>query len=477
MKRSLLLLLLSCCYTFARAQAPAVFTSSDTAMQRAYEWAGRMVQHYQGNPTDPVGPWYEAALPSRAAFCMRDVAHQTIGAAIYGLNKENRNMISAFARHISAGKDWCSYWEINKYGLPAPEDYRNDTAFWYNLNANFDLLSACWKLYGWTGDSWYISDPAMINFFEKTVNEYIHQWVLQPDSLLTRPMHPNAPSPFHPQDNFHTCRGLPSYVENIPDLKVGIDLPATIYRGLLSYSSILKLKGNKEKATLFKQTAEQYRQQIDAVWWNEQTARYYTWYNNAGKFGIGEGEVFLLWFDALKDTARSRKTIAHLTATSWNVETTSYLPVILFKHGYWNKAREYLLQLTDTNTPRREYPEVSFAVLEGIVRGLMGIEPDAAAKRITTLYRGKKCSSAALKDLHILNTMIAISQTGEQTDLHNKGNSDFLWRAAFAGDYRIITVNNTVMPARKEVDNNGNMISYVEVMVEGSGVFRARAGK
>jgi len=476
MKIRLLLLLLGC-YACTQAQGPAVFTSSDSAMQRTYEWAGSMVRHYQGNPADPVGPWYEAALPSRMAFCMRDVAHQTIGAEIYGLDKENRNMISAFARHISNERDWCSYWEINKYGKPAPEDYRNDTAFWYNLNANFDVVSACWRLYQWTGDTSYITDPVLTDFFEKTTGEYIRRWVLQPDSLLTRPTHPNAPSPFNAGDPFHVNRGLPSYVENVADLKMGVDLIATIYRGLLSYAAMLKARGNMAKSVQLEHTAAQYQQLIDAVWWNERSACYYTWYNGNGKFGAGEGALFLLWFDALKDSTRRRETIARLTAGTWNVETTSYLPVILFKQGYWDKASSYILQLTDPATPRREYPEVSFAVLEAIVRGLMGVEPDAAKKSITTLYRGKSGSRGTLNNLQVLHTTIAVSHTPLQTVLRHTGKSTFQWKAAFAGNYNTIRINNIAMPARHEVDNNGNMISYVAVMVKGSKTLDAKAGK
>src|SRR5260221_1899753 len=55
------------------------FHSSDTAMTRAFQWAEQMALHYKGSPSDPVGPWYESALPPRFAFCMRDVSHQCIG--------------------------------------------------------------------------------------------------------------------------------------------------------------------------------------------------------------------------------------------------------------------------------------------------------------------------------------------------------------------------------------------------------------
>jgi len=62
------------------------FTSEDTSVQKTFEWAKTMALHYRGDVKDPVGPWYESALPPRYAFCMRDVSHQCIGAEILGLD-------------------------------------------------------------------------------------------------------------------------------------------------------------------------------------------------------------------------------------------------------------------------------------------------------------------------------------------------------------------------------------------------------
>ena len=49
-------------------------------------------------------------------------------------------MFLKFAQNISESKDYCSYWEINKFDEPAPVDFRNDKDFWYNLPANFDVI-------------------------------------------------------------------------------------------------------------------------------------------------------------------------------------------------------------------------------------------------------------------------------------------------------------------------------------------------
>ncbi len=98
---------------------------------------------------------------------MRDIAHQSIGGEILGLSNHNYNMMIKFAENISASKDWCTYWEINKNDKPAPVDYFNDEQFWYNLPSNFDVVQACFKLYEWTGNKEYLYNPVFINFYEK----------------------------------------------------------------------------------------------------------------------------------------------------------------------------------------------------------------------------------------------------------------------------------------------------------------------
>ena len=140
-----------------------VFRTTDSSLQEAFDWAKNMALKYRGDSNDPAGPWYEAALPDRFAFCIRDVSHQAIGAEILGMSRENKNMIEKFIGNISESKDWCSFWEINKWNKPAPVDYKNDSAFWYNLNDNFELIYACNRLYRWTGDTSYIHNPNFKN--------------------------------------------------------------------------------------------------------------------------------------------------------------------------------------------------------------------------------------------------------------------------------------------------------------------------
>ncbi|TCD00340.1 hypothetical protein [Pedobacter psychroterrae] len=442
MKKLIFLYFFFCLCFGSYAQNDGVtFKSTDEALQIAFGRAKEMALSYKGKPSDPVGPWYESALPPRSAFCMRDVAHQSIGGEILGLSKENKNMLRLFVNNISESKDWCSYWEINHLGKPAVEDYRNDKEFWYNLNANFDILNTGWKLYLWTGDEEYIKGAGFENFYEKSVTDYIGRWVLQVDSLLSRPTHPNAPMPFNDEDSFHRCRGLPSYSEGVPNIKMGVDLVGAIYRGLMSYASILDVKGQHNKAKLFKEKAVGYQKSIDAFWWNDTVSRYHTFYSNDDKFGMEEGETFLLWFDALKEGERKQKTIQHLLSKDWNIENLSYFPLIMYQNGKPEKAYDYLLHLTDPTTSRREYPEVSFGVIKGFVEGLMGVEADARLDQVTTLHRGKPATTSELRDLPVLKTLITIKHEGNKaTTLINKGEKQILWQPKFLNDIgKIIT--------------------------------------
>jgi len=443
------------------------FKSTDTILENRFSWAKEMALHYKGNSNDPVGPWYEAALPGRSAFCMRDVSHQSLGAEILGLHEANKNMFKRFASNISESKDWCSYWEINNMGVPAPADYRNDKEFWYNLTANFDIMYAAWKLYLWTGDEMYIKEAAFKNFYSKSVTDYITRWTLQADSLLIRPKYLNAPTPFNIQDEFHRCRGLPSYFEGLQSMKMGIDLLAGIYRGTMTYSAILTLRGNRKEAKLFEQKAIPYLQCIENEWWDNNASLYNTYYSEKNEFGKTEGETWLLWFDVLRDTLRTRKTIEHLVSKNWNIENLSYFPYLMYKYGYWENAYNYILYLTDPTTDRREYPEVSYGVIQGFVLGLMGVDADARYNRLSTLFRNKTETSAELDDLPILKTTVNIKHTGnKKSTLLNKGKKVITWRAMFAGNHAILFSDGSPVKAMHTKDWEQNIFSFIDVEVK-----------
>lgn len=471
MKQTLILfsiLLLISCQESKKTETEKVLkvTSSDIALNEAFQWAQSMALSYVGDSTDQVGPWYEASLPERFAFCMRDVSHQSQGAEILDLSRENLNMFSKFIKNISEDKDWCTYWEINKFDLPAPVDYRNEKEFWYNLNANFDLLDACYRTYLWTGDLRYIKDPAFLFFYEKTMTDYIERWQLQADKIMDRPRFMNEPHPFDPNDSFHTCRGLPSYVENFEGLTVSADLIASIYRACISYSMILRLHNEQEKADKYAKDAEIYADLLNSQWWDQDKNLFNTFMTENKEFHKGEGETFLLWFGVINDQERIKNTVNHLLSSDWNVENLSYFPRILYSLNYNQKAYEKLISLQSIK--RNEYPEVSYGVIEGIICGLAGIKADASHQKIVTLpHLTPQTEWIEIENIPVFSGNITIKHEGTNLSIfENNTGKTIIWKAAFPGSHQTININGKDMEATTETDILGNTLSFVETDIK-----------
>ncbi|WP_394201033.1 NPCBM/NEW2 domain-containing protein [Shewanella waksmanii] len=126
---------------------------------------------YHGTPT-------ANAQGYRENFCLRDVAHQTEGAALLSLNEENFDMLHRFAFDALQSKRvqisdpnldpldpwasatpksfWQEYWTLwsyNFYGAP----YYMDAGF-QELPAPLELLEKVYLMYEQTGDSRWLSD-------------------------------------------------------------------------------------------------------------------------------------------------------------------------------------------------------------------------------------------------------------------------------------------------------------------------------
>src|SRR5208283_3524814 len=87
--------LLLCAIAAPAQEGRVVFESSDQRLAAGFEWAKRQALAYVFHG-DPVGDWYEAALPNRQAFCMRDVSHQSAGAQVLGLAPVTANLLRKF---------------------------------------------------------------------------------------------------------------------------------------------------------------------------------------------------------------------------------------------------------------------------------------------------------------------------------------------------------------------------------------------
>lgn len=440
----------------------AVFTSSDPLLEESFNWAKAKARSYAHDNNDPVGPWYEAALPNREAFCMRDVSHQTTGAQIIGLARHNKNMMKKFAENISESRDWCTYWEINRYDKPAPVDYASDSEFWYCLNANGDVMMACLKMYDWTGDEDYLTDPAMRNFYDRSVDEFITRWKLQPDSIMDREQYMNKPAGFDPGYSFHTCRGLASYVENFAGLTSAVDLVGGLYAGHDAYATIARLNGDKKGAEKAAATAQAYRDLLENTWWDSANNRYNTFWTTDHTFARGEGVPFLLWFGAVADTDRIRAGVADILAkTDWNIENQSYFPALLYRLGYDDDAYRFLTSLPKAD--RADYPEVSFGVVEGVVGGAMGLKPSASTNSVATLsHLGDQ--SAEVRNVPALGGYLSLRHhSAKASTLENNTARELTWNVSFPGRHSFISAGGKRYRATVSRDIYGKEISTAAI--------------
>jgi len=354
-----------------------VFTSSDKTLNQTYLWARKQALAYAFEG-DPVGLWYEAALPGREAFCMRDVSHQSFGAHVLGLDAYNNNMFFQFAAHISNSQDWCSYWEINRYGEPAPVDYYSDDAFWYNLPANFDLMDAMYRMFTWTGDQSYFNDPVLLNFYKRSVHDYVHRWDLELDQIMKRKRIMNQSGGIKETNRFQYARGIPGYDESDPNYVLGLDQLAVQYAGYKAYGKLMAMKGDESESETFLKKARQVRNFINTKWWDDQNKHYYSVLDTSYTMKhMGNLSRSVLYFHVAEGEGQIKSVLNEIKsyiaqASLDRVEILSHLPEILFNYEQNESAFKLLNRLPESR--RRAYPEVSYSIMGSLVKGLMGIK-------------------------------------------------------------------------------------------------------
>jgi len=431
-----------------------VLESSNQRLVKGFDWAKQQALKYVYSG-DPVGDWYEAALPGREAFCMRDVSHQSTGAQVLGLGCHNRNMLGKFAYNISESKDFCSYWEINKHNLPAPVDYTNDQNFWYNLPANFDVLDCCYRQYLWTGDRSYLTSSVFLNFYDRTVTDYVDSWDINGDGLLEHL-------------SKYGFRGLASYNEENWEILVGADLVAAQYAGYLAYANIQELRGKDSLSKEYMAKAKRLSIAFDENWWNENAQGYYAAVLQDHSYW-GIDNLAPLYFGIVEDRRKTNLALDNLVKQKpHHVEGKSHLPETFYKYGRNDAAYEALLELADPGLERREYPEVSYSMLGSVATGMMGISPDARCSMISTVPRLiDEKEWVKIQNVPVLENEISVCHRGNsETTFTNQSGVVVHWKACFRTKKRELLLDGSLTKAIQETGTDFQKYSYVTVPVE-----------
>lgn len=447
------------------------FESSDKKLVNGFRWAKAQALAYARND-GLIGPWYEAALPGRDAFCMRDVSHQSTGAQFLGLGSRTLNMLRRFAANISASKKWCTWWEITRDNLPAPIDYNNDEDFWYDLPASFDVLDACYRQWLWTRDSDYLDD-VFLSYYQHTVVDYVQTWDHDHDGLLE-----------HLTGFGHM--GIATYDEDLQDeILVGSDLIAAQYAAFRGYAVIERARNRSTVAAEFDRKAAALKSLYSNQWWDAKRNRYFgamgedvklaeNLRDSTGRCTLELPLYYGLTEKGLKTGAvldelekRLKLDEDALRGIIGGVEGRSYLPDIFYKYGRSQAGYLALTAMMDPGLKRREYPEVSYTVIGNLGAGLMGIRPLPLEQTIETFPQlTTETDWAVLHHVAVGRNVISVKHVkNDETSLTNENGPALAWHAAFPGKFRALFSSGKKIPATITLRNEENTETYSTVHV------------
>lgn len=433
------------------------FHATDGALAEGFARLKREAMQYVFDGY-PVGPYYEAALPGRNAFCMRDTSHQAIGAEVLGLSAANKNMMKRFAASISPKRQYCGYWEIDRDGNPAEVDYRSDNDFWYNLPANFDLIDAWRRLWNFTGDQAYLDAPEFVRFRTLTFESFVRAWDADGDGLPDSPRSCNG-------------RGLASYDESpvaMGEMKTGSDLPIIMARAYEDEGL------TDEAAAVRRLIAERFTDPVRGI---------ATGIGYDGKRLFDEREPVRgkeLLYRGLVRGAAAKPYLDELVRNQDKaiIEWFSHFPEIFWRYGRRTDAMRTLRRAMDPALPRRTYPEASYAAVGAMATGLMGVDPDAATKRLATLcgLPDGDGGMVELDNLHVLGTVVRLRHEGtSKTVLQNYGGREIVWRARFRGTGPLTVDGAAREPQDETLDPSDETVRFVEIRVPAGGMSDVRA--
>jgi hypothetical protein len=324
-------------------------------------------------------------------------------------------------------------------------------------------------MWRWTGDDTYRDDPRFREFFRRTVTDYVTRWQLQPEKILHRPRIANQRLE---TGRFVDSRGIPSYTEGPKGFIFGADLLAAEYRALRSFQEIAVTPQDKALAASAQSVADKIQQLLERVAWS-QSQQHYLGVIRQDESGFESGDVMTLYFGAAKDPDHLRGALDYISSPKYwqkiNIEEESYAPLLLFRYGRTEPAYHILFDLGRPEKPRREYPEVSYAVIAALVGGTMGVAPSRSGEPfdVQTLAQLPNAGDdASLQSLPFRNNLLDIKHTGSlSSSLSNRSGPALRWQAVFQGTVRQLKVDGKAVLARHDTLPGGMAISSVTATV------------
>ncbi|MFJ5262492.1 hypothetical protein ACIQAC_18700 [Streptomyces sp. NPDC088387] len=460
-------------------------TSSDPQVVEMFDWAKKKansyvqlpgtvgpvnVDEYQtgGNGSAEYTSTYWAGYSNRSAYYSRDMTHQLAGAQLLGLNTENRTMLRSYAQSSTAEHKYFPVWAVNfdaKTYLSI--DYKSPDNYVREVPAVFELVEKAAQAYLWSGDRRYVDDPVLWDFYLKSTEEFID---------LHNSAKPNGRVKVAEGTGHGIFQGAASYNEQDGDgLAEAGDGIAAQYQAYLAVAVLARGKGDMALARKYDRRAADLKAYYNDEWSGRGSgADMVRAYTTSGEPVTGwgkENSVFVPLKQILEPGPRNEAYLDYIEQEelgpqgSPNIESTTYLPDMLFKNNrndtaWWWMQRIYgqrdAQHINSRQGPNGDYPEVSFTLVSQTVEGLMGIAPNAGERTVTTQSRlpsGMKWLRSA--DVPVGNDTVTVRHDGHtrSTLTNNARKGSYRWEARFTGVHKRIKVNGVPQHVRTKKVN------------------------
>ena len=339
----------------------------------------------------PYRASYRAGYAHRSGYYLRDFAHQAVGAQLLGWQHHNAGMLNALLETATTEHGGWPVWALNFDGeTPLAIDYRTPHEFVREVPAIFEMVELVHVLYRWTGDAKLLEHR---DFWRNTLGSFV----------AAHDTH--RPNGVAEGSGLGIFQGAASYNEHpTARFREAGDAVGAQYAATLHAAALERACGEPEAAAQFEHTGQALASYFRGTWshsgnddavvngWTIDGEPVTEWGRETTFFmplkGLFAGDPRSV--PLLEDIDRLCSDPVGAPA---NIEALTYVPDLYLRHGDANTAWRWIRQIyARRNDPHDvpqqgvngSYPEVSFTLVSQIVGGLLGVQPNAASRSVTT---------------------------------------------------------------------------------------------
>ncbi len=252
------------------------------------------------------------------------------------------------------------------------------------------------------------------------------------------------------------------------------DSLGTQHRAFEAYAHFLRAKGDGSGAQTWAGKAGRLKREFNDTWYDAAAGRYLVGFDHPGYRPVNAFGYETSWFipytalcepgprataylDFIHDSFEARP--------SHNIEAWTYLPDVFYAWNQNERGWRYFKHVLDS---RSSYPEVSFTVISHIATRIMGIEPEAPGRSVSTLGRlPAEVAWAQLEHVPVgpNDILVRHEDNNRTTTVMNNAGPDFTWEALFPGVHPVVHIDGSPKTASTKL-LNGTSVSSVTIQVK-----------